>query len=226
MTTLPIMLQPTIYTTDKFPSHLAAKVALPVAELAQGFNDVARARADIMDDPTMTPEARLVALDRLYEAKVGKLIPKALASFEEALRAPDEVHDKISKRFNPPNDAAIAVSQEIRAALRAMSKEDRVRAVDDAVSAGELPVISAIQYGPEFLTGLSRDRVTAARNHYVAQHLPELHSEMEAATRFVRSVEYSRAALKSLRSEMFAPADERALKDAKTRADKSSRHFH
>ena len=220
------MLQPTIYTTDKFPSHLAAQVALPVAELAHGFKEVARARADIMDDPTMTPEARLVALDRLYETKVGKLVPKALDAFENASRAPQEVHAKITKRFDPPNDAAVAVSQEIRAALRAMPKEDRVKAIDDAVTAGELPTISAIQYGPEFLTGLSRDRVTSARNQYVARHLPELHSEMEAAMRFVRSVEYSRAALKSLRSEMFAPADEQALKDAKTRAEKASRHFH
>jgi len=221
-----MMLQPTIYTADKYPSHLVSTVALPVAELAQGFNDVARARADIMDDPTMTPEARLVALDRLYETKVGKRIPKALEAFESASRAPEEVHAKISKRFDPPNDAAIAVSQEIRAALRAMPKEDRVQAIEAAVSAGELPVISAIQYGPEFLTGLSRDRVTGARNRYVAKHMPELHSEMEAAERFVRSIENSRKALDALRREMFSPADEQALKNAKSRADKASRHFH
>lgn len=221
-----MMLQPTIYTTDKYPSHLAATVALPVAELAQGFNDVARARADIMDDPTMTPEARLVALDRLYETKVRKLVPKALDAFESASRAPQEVHAKITKRFDPPNDAAVAVSQEIRAALRAMPKEDRVKAIDAAVLAGELPVISAIQYGPEFLTGLSRDRVISARDRYVAEHLPELHTEMETAKRFVRSVENSRKALNGLRREMFAPADEQALNDAKTRAEKASRHFH
>lgn len=89
---IPVHLDPTTFTEiDGIPESAVAGVNTALSQLRAGFNQVANARADILDDPTMTEDGRLVALDSLYQKQVASKVDGVFQQLESLKLAPDAV---------------------------------------------------------------------------------------------------------------------------------------
>lgn len=224
---LSMSLLPTIYGDDKFPDGWGADIMVSLTSLKAGYDTVASAREDILGDVTMTEAARLIALERLYAEKVERHIPAAQAALEAAQQRTAAFKRERDDLFRPRDSAAdIALASEIRAALRAMSPQDRSAQLAAARDAGDLSVLRAALSGPEFLTGVSAEARDSYKATYVAQHQPEIASYIDHAERLERTATDSLGALRSLRSKVFSQADERKIGEARNKASRASRHFH
>lgn len=218
-------LYPTIYGPDRFPDGWGLDIAIALHKVKAGSEAVKNARADIMADDTLTPAARLLKLDKLYRSRVEPHLEPAREALAQARTAPDTWRDNIANLF-VASDAAgdIALAGEIRSVLRAMSPEDRAKAMQQARQEGDKFTIIAATTGPEFLTGLSPVARDAARLEYVSQQHPEFIERLEAAELFARTAEGSEGGLRNLRASLFSKAEELAIARATEAAQRTARH--
>lgn len=221
---LPVSLNPSIYLS--YPDDWGVDIAVALQKVKQGWQSVADARKDILADKTLTKEAQLVALDKMYQQRVARHTEQARKALQSAKAVEQSIQSAVAGIFKASNDPAeIALAGEIRAALRAMTPQDRSAALASAVSAGDLSVIRAATSGPEFLTGVSKEKGELVRQEYVRTAHPEIVQHRETAERFARISESAIASLNNLRRDLFTAGDETTLRTAKALAEKTARHL-
>jgi hypothetical protein len=226
MSVLPLSLRSTIYGEDRFPDDWGASVALPIAHIQAGFAAFVNAKADIMADETMTPSARLLMLDKVYQERVAKHFPDAEAALSKAQEMPAFWQKEIDELFAPDASATgLALASEMRSALRAMKSDERMAALQQAKDRGDRIVLSAVMNAPEFLHGVDDARRSMLRDSYARQHHPEYVQRLSEAERFARTASESIASIRKLRSELFTPKEEKLIGEALASSARSARHL-
>lgn len=96
---------------------------------------------------------------------------KASPAFDEARRiAQSEVARIVDTTSSP---ASTQYDSEIRASLKAMSREEREDAIDRAIANGEDTVVAAIFGGPSMLSGLTTTQRDLYRERWRARRFPQ-----------------------------------------------------
>lgn len=165
-------------------------------------------------DSRQTPESRALAYREQHQraaARADALLRQAgdaLAARRERLRADALRRSGLAETYPQ--------AEEVRAVLRGLSQEERDRAVDEAIDAGQAWIIAAIRNYPPLLTGRLTKSPQMIEDLFLARTSPDLSEQMEQIDTAAQSLAFAadgyRRATETMRD---LPAEDRADDDAK-----------
>lgn len=225
---LNIHLHPDGYESEETSAAGSAQ-ASALMLLRDSFEEAAKGKRAIAADETMTEQGRLLAMDRLYEAKVEKLREKAWGALLMAEGQLAEVEAATNALLAPsqaPHELSIA--SEIRSVLRSLPLGERLAMIEAAKERGDRATISAAIHGPSYLTGLDPETVEGLRDLYVHRHHPVEFAALEASRKVARMAKLGaqEASGQRMRSHFFSHAEEALIAKAKETATATAKHLH
>ena len=225
------MLSPTInpeYLTaiEGVPAEWLSELAPAVEALVSSYQAVAGAKADIMDDVTKTEPARLLTMDELWSRHVAPRHARAVAALDAINELPTLVHKERQSVFpEPQGQGDIALSSEIRGALKGLDDKARCATLDAMLESGDRKSFAAVVNAPAWLAGISQETQNAYRTKFIATHYPEMEARRVAIVKLVERAGAMRSALSEMRGTMFSTKEERGIMDAAASALKAMRHL-
>jgi DNA repair ATPase RecN len=219
----PLSLTPAALEAGDDPAIQVARTSL--AEAAHAAQQLAEAINATAADPSLTPAQRALKSSRLSE-QLSTVISKRLDDSRNAINHALLVVEG-GPAWNPARATsahAISIERATADALRSMSAEERMSAVNQAIRDDDQTVLAALACGPAFLTGMKNEQRAPFLNAWRAKHSAawSRHQKLKAAAArvqqagdstvaWVRSLQSAGTGLEDLASKA---ADARAAAEA------------
>lgn len=124
--------------------------------------------ARLMDDPTRTPEAKLVASARAMRDALDRARNAHASAVEQAKQEIHERQERMRRALRPADAVQALMDAEMRRYLLSLPALERTELVRKASEAGDVDTIRAVVSHPPFLSGVPEDMHASLRDSYLA----------------------------------------------------------
>ena len=137
------------------------EVDFPGAQALHGrivndWRDTWNQRARVMADETMMPLARIKAAQQFAAGKLHRINREIAPAIGEYIDKMAAANKRLKRKTGAPDESGQAqVDAEIRAHLRSLNSDERMKVVHEAGAAGDDTVLRAVASAPGFLSGLA-----------------------------------------------------------------------
>lgn len=138
------------------------------SQLHSGFKAIREAL--LVQDPQLTPEAHLLAVQRKGRAWLNTMVERSDAVQQAAGAEVKALDSAIRAKVGTPTQHAA----EIRTYLRGLDPETRHGALEEAAKAGDAATMAAMLDAPGYLSGLNQQQQDAFRQLYLQIHAKDL----------------------------------------------------
>lgn len=218
-------LHPEFLVAEHGPAEWTLNTIARLGDLNDAYTALLEAKQDIMEDTTLTKDARLVRIAQLYERNVAPKVVAVHAVFDDLEANRNGLAGALYAVVAPSAKfEKIALESEIRSALRSMPELDRALAIQQAVESGNRDVVAALN-GPQFLHGVEADSVANYQADYIARHHVELNNAAEAVRSLKVRSDRTKSALRSVYDSVFTAAEKKKLRQAMAVSERANRHL-
>ncbi|RWO35572.1 MAG: hypothetical protein EOS08_03840 [Mesorhizobium sp.] len=149
--------------------HVALSGALKTArEEAHALVDLANATYADASQPPASAAIQIATAARKSSERVAARLLAAQAKVDMTIASLEKL------TFAPPPDAIVGerYDQEIRSSLKALTRDERAKEINDALASNDMALIGAVLRAPRVTTGMKAVELDALRHRFRSQHFP------------------------------------------------------